>query len=155
LFNGEWLRFIRMLTLLFRAYVFENYRLFVMLVWSAFILFFAAIASVISWIFALIIVLVGVGLFTKVVRFAQRYKHRLVRKGDIVEYALIDESSMIQQFARTKVRYPLTQKEMRLTSLFAPEDVGYYQHFFLVEAGEKSIAIAFEWITSIETQLVP
>jgi len=150
LHSAQWLLYIRSVSLALRAVVFDQYMLFIQVIWSAFIGFWILIGVVTSWWIVLVATVVGAGLYRYVVLWVLRRKYLLIRNGDTIEYALPDESNIVQQFAKRKVRYYLSRRELAMTTLFDPEQIDFYEHFFLVDDGKKSVAIPFEWINSIE-----
>jgi hypothetical protein len=93
--------------------------------------------------------------YKKVYGSALRNKYRLVRKGDLVEYMLPQGSSLLQEFKYAKVRHRLNREELTATKLFDKDEAEPYEQFFLIDTGEKNIAIPFEWIMGIEFENSP
>ncbi|OQX59832.1 MAG: hypothetical protein B5M52_02145 [Helicobacteraceae bacterium 4484_230] len=144
-----WLYF-HSISLALRVGVFEQFVLSVKIFWAAFILFLAALGYVVSLWVSVLFILLGILLYKQVYSAAQRNKFRLLRKGDLVEYMLPDGSSPLQEFRRAKVRHRLNSKEVAAAKLFTEDEAELYEQFFLVDTGEKNIAIPFEWIMGIE-----
>ncbi|RLA69532.1 MAG: hypothetical protein DRG24_08325 [Epsilonproteobacteria bacterium] len=148
--DSQWLSYIRSISLALRSVLFEQFAVSVKILWGTFVLFWVLIGAVISFWLALAIAFTGVVLLRSIFRGALKHKYRLIKKGDRVEYALADENEMIQQFTIRKVRHYLSKDALAQTKLFDPEQIGFYEHYYLVDDGKKSVAIPFDWINSIE-----
>jgi hypothetical protein len=149
-----WL-YLRSISLALRVGMFEQFAFSIKLLWTAFILFLSALGYVVSlWLSALFL-LFGILFYKKVYGSALRNKYRLVRKGDLVEYMLPQGSSLLQEFKYAKVRHRLNREELTATKLFDKDEAEPYEQFFLIDTGEKNIAIPFEWIMGIEFENSP
>ena len=148
----HWLLYVRSIGLALRSVLFDQYPLFIKIFWTLFITVLVLIGSVISVWISLSIFLIGLSLYRSLFSLAMERKYWLIRTGDTIEYALPKGATPIQQFAKRKIRYRLSQKELASTTLFDPEMIEFYEHFFLIDENGKNVPIAFEWISSIEIE---
>jgi hypothetical protein len=133
-----------------RIVLFEKYVPAVTLLWWMLVGIGAVCAFLVHWIAGSALFVFGVLLFRKVKALMLKYRYRLIRRGDRVEYALPDADALAEQFATASVLQYLRREDVAHTSLFDPELLPFYSHYYLVKTGKKNSVIPYEWIVSIE-----
>jgi hypothetical protein len=133
-----------------RIVLFETYISAVTLLWWMLVGFVAIVAFLAHWAAGAVVLLFGALLFRRAKALMLTYRYRLIRRGDRVEYALPEADALAEQFATAKVLQYLRREDVSKTSLFDPELLPFYSHFYLVKTGKKNGIIPFEWIVSIE-----
>lgn len=133
-----------------RIVLFEKYGFVVTLFWWMLVTLGALFAFLVHPAAGSALLLLGALLFKRMKRVMLRNRYRLIRQGDRVEYALSDADPFTEQFATAKVLQYLRREDAAHTSLFDPELLPFYRHYYLVKTGKKSIIIPYEWIYAIE-----
>lgn len=112
------------------------------------------ILSAIHWSAAVITVLLGLGLFLKILERFQFLKRSLIRKGDRIEYADPNASEAMQIFKKAVVLLKMRPDEVKKTRLISSELMEGNKHFYLVETGKEPSVIAYDWIIGISPEML-
>jgi hypothetical protein len=142
-----------MLTI-FRVIAFEKFTAVFFFFYLIAVLSIGFILSAIHWSAAVIIVLLGVGLFLKILKSFQFLKRALIRKGDRIEYADPHASEATQVFKKAVILLKMRPEEVKKTKLISPELMEDNRHFYLVEADKKPSVIAYDWIIGISPEML-
>ena len=146
----QWWLYLRTIVLVVRVIVFEKYTVVTALLWLLLTGLLALLAFFIHYGITLAVVVFSLLFYTKVQKYLLEKQYLLIRPGDRVEYAVSGGDETLQTFATAKVLRRMRARDLAKSSLFDSEYLDLYEHFYLVDSGEKNEVIAYEWIIGIE-----
>ena len=137
-----------------RVMAFEKFTAIFFFFYLVSVLSIGFILSAIHWSAAVIIVLLGLGLFLKILGSFQFLKRSLIRKGDRVEYADPNASDTMGMFKKAVVLLKMRPDEVEKTKLISSELMQGNRNFYLVEETKEPRVIAYDWIIGISPEML-
>lgn len=145
---------LKNLFIVFRTMMFEKFTAVFFFFYLLCVLSIGFILSVLHWGVAVVVLVLGVLLFTKILSGFQFLKRGLIFKGDRVEYADPTATEDIQIFKTAKVLLKMRPVEVQSTKLLSQELMEDNKHFYLVETDKKSLVIAYDWIIGLSPEVL-
>jgi len=137
-----------------RVMVFEKFIMVFFAFYLLCVLGIALIVSVLHWGGAVVVLLLGLLLFSKVLKSFQFLKRALIRRGDIVEYADPEASENAKMFKKATIVLKMRFDEVKKTKLISDELMQGSEYFYLVEIDKKPGAIAYDWVIGLSPELL-
>ncbi len=137
-----------------RVMLFEKFTAVFFFFYLLFILSLAFILSVLHWVVAVIIMLLGVALFVKTLHGFEFLKRALIRKNDRIEYADPNAADSKDIFKTATVLLKMRPEEVRKTKLISDELIGESTHFYLVKADDEPTVISYDWIMGLSPEIL-
>lgn len=149
------LLYISSLWLAIRIVVFEKYRRVVLTVWWVTALLLGYLVNSLWCGSGFMVLAIAVTLYRQYAQFMEKFKPRLIRIGDRVEFAQEEEGGYIQKFGSARVLRRMRGEDVAISGFFSDELLPLYSHFFLVEMADQNTIIPYEWVLSIEVEELP
>lgn len=147
-------RFFKALSTLLRIAVFEKFSMIFLFVYLVLNLAVGVIFSVIHWGVGIAWVVLALLIYAVIFNKMEFIKRWMIRKGDRVEYADPEAKSQKEIFKQATVLLKMRQSEVAKSQLIRAEWMDDSKHFYLVERNKKPFVIAYDWITSLESELL-
>ncbi len=149
-----WLQTIAALVKVFRIFLFEKLDLVVLIIWWLLALALTLIMYWLDYRVAIGVLIVAFAGFPYARSVIRRLKPLLIRSGDLIEYAQPSDT-LDNPFKTGIVVSAIPKEEVLKRRLFDVSMIEDYARFYLVMEQQKSKAIPYEWIVTIEVQELP
>lgn len=146
-----WLHTLRSIALAFRIIAFERFGTVFLTIWIAFSLLVVLPAAFVDVRAAAAAALISALLYPFVYRAAYARRYRLIRIGDRIEYACMDDGTDYRQrFATGVVLRRLGAEDVRRMGMYDPLRMEDARRFYLLRSADATEIVTLDRIVGIE-----